>query len=235
MPTSLDRLRDDFDLIAAIGCSESGRRRYDHFLLSNIPGNAVDVLDVGCGFGHLSYCMANPHRRVLGIDISTRMIERASRFSETDRVTFLCADFMDVELSLQSYDCIVSAAALHHMPTDAAITKMISLLRQNGRLVLHDLRRNVSAAETVASALALIPDSVARIRQTGRAWMSKAAREAWEKHGKDEQYFSIQEARSVAERFLPGASVHRHPLWRYTIVWDKKAISNQSTSLHPIA
>lgn len=222
MPTSADQLRADFDLIAATDCSESGRRRYERFLLSNIPANAVDILDVGCGFGHLSYGVASPQRRVLGIDISPRMIERASRFTENGRVSFLCADFMDIELRPGSYDCIISAATLHHMPTEAAIAKMISLLRQDGRLVLHDLRRNVSVAETVASALALIPDLIERIRHTGRPWTPKATRDAWEKHGKHEQYFSMDEAKSVAERLLPGARLHRHALWRYTIVWNKQ-------------
>jgi hypothetical protein len=60
-----------------------------------------------------------------------------------------------------------------------------------------------------------------RFLKTGRLLPPKELRAAWEEHGKNEHYLTIGEVNEACERHLPGASVRRHLLWRYTLVWHK--------------
>jgi hypothetical protein len=50
-------------------------------------------------------------------------------------------------------------------------------------------------------------------------WMSRELKAAWEEHGRNERYLTIEEARRIAAEHLPGASVREHLLWRYSIVF----------------
>ncbi len=73
-----ERVRNDFDQIARLSdCLGVGADRYDSFLLSLVPNDAMSVLDVGCGLGRLAVKLAIPNREVTGVDPSPEMIARA--------------------------------------------------------------------------------------------------------------------------------------------------------------
>jgi 2-polyprenyl-3-methyl-5-hydroxy-6-metoxy-1,4-benzoquinol methylase len=218
-----EKVRNDFDEIARLAnIGESGRDRYDSFLLSLVPQGAVDVLEVGCGLGRLTAKLATSHRQVTGIDLSPEMIERArQRVGSMPHVSFLCGDFLEQDLGAQKFDCVISAATLHHMPEDDAIPRMEGLLRPGGRLVIHDLRTDSGLLDQVRSLAALAQVAAGRLLRTGRVRSPREVREAWERHGAGEKYLTLQEAQGLANRLLPDARVYYHWLWRYTIVWDK--------------
>jgi len=46
-------------------------------------------------------------------------------------------------------------------------------------------------------------------------------RRAWEEHGWTDRYLGLAEVRAACARALPGATVRRHLLWRYSIVWRR--------------
>ena len=216
------RVRADFDEIARLADSgASGTDRYDRFLLSVVPANAMDVLDVGCGLGRLTSALATRNRDVLGVDLSPAMIERARLTVGRPGVSFLCGDFLQLDFGAQRFDCVVSGAALHHMSQDAGVVRMAGLLRPGGRLIIHDLRRDSGVAEVVRSHVALAQVALGRFVRSGQVRSPRAIREAWERHGATETYLSRPEAKALAKRLLPGAHVYTHWLWRYTIVWDK--------------
>ncbi|OFW03253.1 MAG: hypothetical protein A3H96_19320 [Acidobacteria bacterium RIFCSPLOWO2_02_FULL_67_36] len=219
-----ERVRADFDEIARLaGPRGSGSDRCDRFLASLVPAGTVRVLDVGCGLGGLAFAIASDGREVVGIDLSPVMIERARRAENAPGVSFICGNFLEAELAEASFDCVVSAAVLHHMPYDMAIARMAALLRPGGRLIVQDLRRDSSLRETLRSCSALAHTLLICLVRTGRLRSSRRVREAWARHGAGETYLSFDEARALADRILPGARVLDHALWRYTILWDKPA------------
>ena len=220
----LDRIRADFDEIASFAePGAAGSDRYDPFLLSLVPPDATPVLDVGCGHGRLTVSLATRDRDVVGIDLSPAMIARAGKAAGSARVSFTCGDFLALDLPLAAFGCVVSAAALHHMPAEAAVARMAGLLRSGGRLIVHDLRRDANVADTCRAAVALIHELTGRFVRTGWPISSMKLRRAWRRHGEGETYLSLAEASARATRVLPGARVVNHWLWRYTIVWDKPA------------
>lgn len=218
--TAQDRIKADFDEIARL-TDDSGTDRYEKLLLSLVPVDARRVLDVGCGLGRLTRAIARSGRQVVGIDLSPVMIERARAVTPLFDVTFIEGDFLSVDVGRRPFDCVVSAAALHHMQADAALHHMAALIRPGGRLILHDLRRNVTAREWLRAAIAFAHEKTGRLIRTGRIRSPRRVRQAWSRHGAGETYLSCLEARAMADRHFPGATLFNHWLWRYTIVWDK--------------
>ena len=218
-----ERVRNDFDEIARLtDCHMEGGERYDSFLLSQVPAFAVSVLDIGCGRGRLTKKLAAHNREVTGVDLSPEMIARARKEAQgAQKLTFLCGDFLERDFTAQQFDCVISAAALHHMPENVAVPRMVELLRPGGRLVIHDVRSNSGLGEGLMGNFALAQVCALRLWRTGRVRRPRAVREAWDRHCADETYLTHPEAKALAERFLPGAQVFHHWLWSYTIVWDK--------------
>jgi len=226
--SNLARVREDFDTIARLSDTYgSGSDRYDAFLAGQVRVRARRVLDIGCGLGRLAARLTAPGREVLGVDLSPEMIARARTSSAgTPGLRFECGDFFDLDPRDGRFDCVLSAAVLHHMDADAAIARMIRLLSPGGRLILHDLRADDSLADRARAAWALAHLALGRLLRTGRLRSPKVVREAWARHGAGEVYLTFREAGSLAARMLPGSVMHYHWLWRYTIVWDRMSAAS---------
>ena len=154
-------------------------------------------------------------------DLSPVMIERARTESPSPRVTYLCADFSEHDFGDARFDCIISAAALHHMPLATTIQRMAGLLRPGGRLIIHDMRRDDGLKDVVRAYITLAHHSLIRLMRTGRPWPPVHVRAAWLRHGQDEHYLSWREVLSLSAPLLPGSRAFYHWMWRYTITWDK--------------
>lgn len=218
-----ERVRNDFDEIARLSdCHGVGSDRYDSFLMSQVPMNAVSVLDVGCGLGRLTAKLARQDREVIGVDLSPEMIARATKSGRaTGQLSFLCGDFLQQGFAAQQFDCVISAATLHHLPEDVAVRRMTELLCPGGRLVIHDMRADAGVGQRVMTSFAFAQVSALRLLRSGRLRSPRVVRDAWARHCADEKYLTHREAEALAVRLLPGARLFYHWLWSYTIVWDK--------------
>ena len=218
-----EKIRRDFDEIARLAdCRETRTDRYDSFLTAQVPTSAVDVLEVGCGLGQLTAALATGKRQVTCLDLSPEMIARARQRSPAIlRVSFLCRDFLEHDFGSSKFDCVVSAATLHHLPQEIAVSRMVTLLRPAGRLVIHDLRANSGILDHMRSVAALSQGALGRFLKNGRLRSPRDVRDAWARHGAGETYLTLQQVHTLADRLLPDARVFYHWLWRYTVVWDK--------------
>ncbi|MGV9668285.1 class I SAM-dependent methyltransferase [Nocardia niigatensis] len=127
-----------------------------HPLLAEAVTGAKDVLDVGCGEGMLARRIRLGGAAVTGIDPDARSIELARDQSGPDEITYLQADFLEYPFEPESFDGIVSIAALHHMDTVKALTRMRELLRPGGTLAVVGMARNDFPADLSWEAAALL-------------------------------------------------------------------------------
>lgn len=109
-------------------------------------GTRAKVLDVACGSGWSSVCLARayPNVQVDGTDIDGASIDRARRNAAeaglTDRVTFHVADAAEPGLA-GPYDAAMMFEALHDLPHPVATLAAIRrLLTEDGVLLVGDVR-----------------------------------------------------------------------------------------------
>ena len=120
-------------------------------LLAPQPGERI--LDLGCGTGHLANQIAQIGAEVIGIDISTAMIEEARRLYPNLR--FEIAGGADFHFD-QPFDAVFSNAAIHWMKDQAAVTHCVwEALKPGGRFVAEfGGKGNINAIRTaLASAI----------------------------------------------------------------------------------
>ena len=100
------------------------------------------ILDIGCGYGFMSYMLAftSLQREITGIDYDEEKIDTANHcFSKTDMINFVHSDVMG--FAFEKYDAIILADMLHYLqPTDQklVIEKCISNLNPGGMVIIRD-------------------------------------------------------------------------------------------------
>jgi len=92
------------------------------------------ILDLGCGTGDLTKSISLSCAKVVGVDSSAEMIEKAK--SKYPDIEFYQMDARKLKFDFQ-FDAIFSNAVLHWIPEkEIVIEKMYSLLKGNGRIVI---------------------------------------------------------------------------------------------------
>lgn len=101
--------------------------------LGDVTG--LDVLDVGAGTGRHALRIAERGARVTAVDFSEDMLARARQKSGADRVRWLVHDVArPLPFDPKSFDRVLSALVLEHIPVDA----LPSFFRDLGRVARDD-------------------------------------------------------------------------------------------------
>src|SRR5690625_4146987 len=95
------------------------------------------ILELGCGTGHFSkYCIENGASKVIAVDISNNMIEKAQKENAHEKIEYICAAIEDLELQNQKFDLIISSLAVHYIKDYSnLIAKIKGLLIKNGEFI----------------------------------------------------------------------------------------------------
>src|SRR5262245_24313756 len=108
---------------------------------SRLPPGGL-ILDGGCGPGLVAAALITAGLRVVGVDLSREMIDRARRrcASFGDRAMFLQVSVFDPSLESRGpFDGAISRYVMHHVLDPAAfVARQVELLRPGGVLVVCD-------------------------------------------------------------------------------------------------
>jgi 2-polyprenyl-6-hydroxyphenyl methylase/3-demethylubiquinone-9 3-methyltransferase len=111
----------------------------------------TEILEVGCGPGHMALELARNGFNVTGIDLSQKCIETAKRFAAEDPwketravLQYKHADFLNkTTFSKNSFDVVVFIGALHHFPEQQAVlSQVVRVLRKKGLILVHEPTRD---------------------------------------------------------------------------------------------
>jgi SAM-dependent methyltransferase len=193
-------------------------------LLTQLAGHGGRALDAGCGSGRHAQALAGQFDEVIGIDISTPLIDIARQRSDP-KVRYLVSDliaFADPD----GFDLVFSSATLHHVrDLEAALRRLRGLVRPGGIAILID---NVASRPTppswvhVIGALRDIPGDMARVGGRNAAWLLRfRTSAAWLDHLASDRYLTRQAFERRYGASFPGARFANLG-YAHGLVWEKK-------------
>ncbi|MFX1606870.1 MAG: class I SAM-dependent methyltransferase [Promethearchaeota archaeon] len=140
MPASWDEVANDYH--RTVGeTGDSYHRTYVNPVIFDILGDVenLSILDLACGQGYLSRILARKGARVVGVDLSEKMLEIAkeSEASEPLGVKYIQCNSGDMrEIEGSSMDCVVSTFGFHDIKEiESTIEECSRVLKEGGRLV----------------------------------------------------------------------------------------------------
>jgi demethylmenaquinone methyltransferase/2-methoxy-6-polyprenyl-1,4-benzoquinol methylase len=141
-----DRISPVYDLMNQLisGFQEPRwRRRAVREARLRAGGSAVDV---ACGTGKVSVSLAKrvgPSGRVVGVDFSPRMIDRAGRdHRSVSNVEFIVGDATALPLPDETFDAATIAFGMRNLPDyRAGFAEMARVVRPGGRVVCLEIAR----------------------------------------------------------------------------------------------
>jgi SAM-dependent methyltransferase len=184
---------------------------YHHVVLNAIPPATRRALDVGCGEGTLTRDLRRLIPEVIGIDTDHASITAARAHPDAGNISYLEGDALAFGFASESFDLISAVASLHHMDAQAALERLVTLLRPGGVLAVVGLARS-SRLQWPLELAAIIAHHVRRLRHG--YWQPQSPIVS----PPPESYASM---RRLATRALPGARLKRRLYWRYTLIWLK--------------
>jgi SAM-dependent methyltransferase len=100
----------------------------------------VNVLDYGCGNGGFSRVLARRGARVVGIDISPKLIETARASAAKIGLNGSCPQFMvgdahHTPFADNTFDYVVGNGALHHLDLEMAYAEIARVLKPGGKAI----------------------------------------------------------------------------------------------------
>jgi demethylmenaquinone methyltransferase/2-methoxy-6-polyprenyl-1,4-benzoquinol methylase len=137
-------IADRYDFIT-VALSYGQDRRWKRRLVAMAqPARGLRVLDLATGTGDIAYALAPSSARVVGLDITHRMIELAigKARGRTGSCTFLVGDMLALPFADCSFDLVTTGYGLRNVPNlTAALDEIARVLAPGGLVLSLDFNR----------------------------------------------------------------------------------------------
>lgn len=137
-------IADRYDLITILLSFGLDRRWKARLAADADPRPGDRALDLACGTGDISFEIAERGARVIGLDITARMIEiaRAKQRLGRARAVFLVGDMMSLPFPDGRFDVATVGYGIRNVPTiDIALGEIYRVLTPGGRVLSLDFNR----------------------------------------------------------------------------------------------
>lgn len=113
---------------------EGSRKTIIPFLSNYVPGGSR-IADIGCGDGYGSYKLNQAGYDVVGLDISTEMVEKAKARLENESLHFVQGDIAKLPFETESFDALMAINSLEWTEQPAkALEELIRIIKKEGHL-----------------------------------------------------------------------------------------------------
>jgi trans-aconitate 2-methyltransferase len=131
------------------------------------------VLDAGCGTGRVTEMLLErlPEGRVIAVDGSASMCEKARERLDPQRVTVVCRDLLELTLDEQ-LDAAISTATFHHIfDHETLFARIRAVLREGAQFVAQcGGAGNIERARAIGAELAAEPPHGEHLAAIGPLW-----------------------------------------------------------------
>ena len=137
-------IADRYDLITAV-LSYGQDARWKARLISEANIQQGDrALDLACGTGDIAFASAERGARVIGLDLTPRMLELARR--KSSRASFVTGDMTSLPFANERFDLVTAGYGLRNVPDLAkAIDEIARVVKPGGRFLSLDFNKPESA------------------------------------------------------------------------------------------
>jgi len=97
------------------------------------------VLDVATGTGSLAIDLSKSAEKVVGIDLSSKMLDVAEKKRKNDNLSFLLMDASCMKFNDEEFDLVTISLGLHDMPLDIrtlVLEEVKRVLKRDGKLYI---------------------------------------------------------------------------------------------------
>lgn len=143
MPTNTEKFFDSFSKEYDKKSKNRYFKRNQRWIIDEISKDKnIDskvIMDVGCGTGELlkTLSQSNHSTSLIGVDISRKMLEKASTIAPT--ASLIKADSANIPVADNSIDIIVSSASFHHYENpEYVVREWDRILNKNGYIIILD-------------------------------------------------------------------------------------------------
>ncbi len=133
-------IADRYDVITAVlSYGQDARWKRTLIALAQVqPGERA--LDLACGTGDIAFAAAAKGARVVGLDLTHRMLQLAAQKSRA--AEFVTGDMTSLPFPSQAFDLVTTGYGLRNVPDlNLAIDEIARVLRPGGRLLSLDFNR----------------------------------------------------------------------------------------------
>ncbi len=128
------------------GLQDAGEWQELQKLLPDFHGQSV--LDLGCGYGwHCKYAAERGAARILGTDISEKMLQKAMQINAAPQIQYRRAAMEDLAFPDETFDTVLSSLALHYVKDFQSLVRKISGWLKPGGQFIFSVEHPVFTAE----------------------------------------------------------------------------------------
>jgi demethylmenaquinone methyltransferase/2-methoxy-6-polyprenyl-1,4-benzoquinol methylase len=140
-------IADRYDLITRV-LSYGQDQRWKRKLVDLArPHPGMRALDLATGTGDIAFALAARGSRVIGLDLTLRMLQLARGKRAGARVSFVTGDMMALPFPEASFDLVTAGYGLRNVPSlEPAIGEIHRVLKPNGTLLSLDFNRPANGA-----------------------------------------------------------------------------------------
>lgn len=119
------------------GATRHENRRLHETIIRQVPSDAKNMLDVGCGNAWVAAHFCPKNVTVYSMDISVANLKKALEKYPFGNHFALVADVYDLPFQANTFDCIIAAEVMEHTPNPKLfITNLLRVLKSDGTLII---------------------------------------------------------------------------------------------------
>ena len=119
------------------GATAHDERRVREYVLSKVPKNAKDILDVGCGRAWIANYFLSKGVRVHSLDVSYSNPGKAVDLYPSDNHQGIVADSFYLPYANESFDCVIASEIIEHVIDPAKfIGELFRVVKKGSGLII---------------------------------------------------------------------------------------------------
>ncbi|MBK7106388.1 MAG: class I SAM-dependent methyltransferase [Ignavibacteriae bacterium] len=119
------------------GATEHDERRVHEYILSKIPNNIQNVLDVGCGSAWVAENYFNKNVNVVSLDLSLENVSKAKNNFPSQKHSQIIADSFHLPFMENSFNIVIASEIIEHVLNPVEfVNELFRVVKQNGKLII---------------------------------------------------------------------------------------------------